>query len=124
MCLTSSGRYRFEAIDDYSDGIVNGRYELRLDGTQLFTTPSGEWSRSVHKFDIVLSNEDRMEEQPNTIADVEEEEEEPELQLLMASGATEIPTSTIVLSPNSAPMTAKNGAWCGRKVVDFCVESN
>jgi len=120
MCLSSSGKYRFEAIDSYSDGIDNGYYEVRLDGTTIFTTPvgSGGWSRSVHKFDVVLTNEDGVEEQQQLQQQQQQQvtpedetndvEDEPELQLLLKSGATEIPTSTIVLSsPNVAPVTTK-----------------
>ena len=108
MCLVSSGRYRFEAIDSYSDGILNGgKYEVVLDGVKIFTTPSGDWSRNVHKFDVELTNNnadvadtERVEELPEEDVIVEEEEE-VEMQLLMADEelmSTSIPTSVMVMT--------------------------
>lgn len=51
MCL-APGFYKFVAYDAYNDGIANGGgYVVKLDGRQIFSTPSDSWSRVVHKFD-------------------------------------------------------------------------
>jgi hypothetical protein len=108
MCL-SPGRHKFEAIDSYSDGIKNGgSYKVTLGGSIIFRTPGGEWSRTVHKFDV-LGNE-----QPApTTGDRAGDREDPDFKLMRSFG-TAIPTSVAVFSPpnppnppNPAPPTTK-----------------
>mmetsp|Transcript_32904 Transcript_32904/g.49585 ORF Transcript_32904/g.49585 Transcript_32904/m.49585 type:complete len:425 (-) Transcript_32904:2143-3417(-) len=102
MCL-SSGRYKFEAIDSYSDGVLGGGYEVKVDGSTIFSTPRGQWSRMVHKFNV----DDGV---ASATAVEEEEEEEPELQLMMASQqGTGFPTSVVDIftAPKPAPVAPK-----------------
>ena len=62
MCLTP-GFYKFVAYDSYNDGITNGGgYVVKLDGKEIFSTPTDSWSRVVHKFDAPeISNNDYTE---------------------------------------------------------------
>ena len=134
MCLVSSGRYRFEAIDSYSDGILNGgKYEVVLEGVTIFTTSSGDWSRNVHKFDIELNDNgssntydgadtERVEEIPEEENGIVEEEEVVEMQLLMADEelmSTSIPTSVMVMTkkptkkPTPQPTSSSGGGGSG-----------
>lgn len=62
MCL-SPGFYKFVAYDSYNDGITNGGgYVVKLDGKEIFSTPTDSWSRVVHKFDAPeISNNNNNE---------------------------------------------------------------
>lgn len=100
MCL-SSGRYKFEAIDSYSDGMLGGGYAVKLDGSTIFSTPGGQWSRMVHKFNV--------DDGAESSTAIEEEEEEQEVQLMMASQGTGFPTSVVDIftAPKPAPVAPK-----------------
>jgi hypothetical protein len=106
LCL-SPGHHKFEAIDSYSDGILNGgSYQVSLGGSIIFRTPSGEWHRTVHKFDVEGSTNTN---ESTSTAGGERVEEEPEFLLMMRQGGTNIPTSVAVgnTAPNPAPPTRK-----------------
>ena len=61
MCL-APGFYKFVAYDSYADGITNGGYVVKLDGKEIFSTPTDSWSRVVHKFDAPeISNNNNNE---------------------------------------------------------------
>ncbi len=117
MCISPNHRYRFEALDSYSDGIVDGYYEVRLDGVKIFRTPGGRWSRSVHKFNvgeevedgIVAGDKSDVEADAEEIEEKTEEELEEELEGFELKMGTGFPTSVAVMTtpPNPAPATPK-----------------
>lgn len=102
MCISpSNNRYRFEAIDSYSDGIIGGYYELSLDGVRIFRTPDGQWSRSVHKFTVGTEEEENVG--IATTAGDKSDNIEEELEVFELKMGTGFPTSVVV--PNPAPAT-------------------
>lgn len=91
ICL-SPGEHKFEAIDSYGDGILDGGfYKVALDGKTIFQTINGEWTRNVHKFDV-LGTADNSAPSPAPPS-------EPEVQLNMADG-TSFPTGVAPNPPN------------------------
>jgi hypothetical protein len=86
VCI-SSDYYKFEALDSHADGIRGGGYVVSLGGNKIFHTPDGDWSRVVHKFNVLGSSTSSSTN------------ESSDMLKMLRTGATDFPTSSAVAPP-------------------------